>query len=52
LIEVREKRVKEDNSYMFKRLMTHNSPIYDGTPDHKTFEDWIRGMKKLFDTLQ
>ena len=51
-MEVREKRVKEDNSYMFKRLTSHYPLIYDGTPEPKTSGDWSRGMKKLFDTLQ
>ena len=31
---------------------SHHPPIYDGIPDPKTFEDWIRGMKKLFEALQ
>jgi len=30
-MEVQEKRVEEDNSYMFKRFASHNLPIYDGT---------------------
>ena len=50
-MEVKEKKVKEDNSYMFKRFTSHNPPIYDGTPDPKAFEDWIRGIEKLFETL-
>jgi len=49
LMEVKEKRAEEDNSYMFKQF---HPPVYDGTPDPKTFEDWIRGMEKLFDALQ
>ena len=52
LMEVKEKRVGEDNSYMFKRLASHNPLIYDGITDSKNFEDWIRDMKKLFDALQ
>ena len=52
LTEVQEKRVEEDNSYMFKRFASHHPPIYDGTPDPKTFKDWIRGMEKLFNALQ
>ena len=51
-MEAREKRVEEDNSNMFKRFATHHQPIYNGTPDTKNFEDWIRGMEKLFDALQ
>jgi len=52
LMHAREKRVEEDNSYMFKRFASHPSPTYDGTPDLTIFEDWIRGMEKLFDALQ
>ena len=51
LMEVKEKRAEEDNSYIFKRFASHHPPIYNGTPDSMTFEDWIRGMEKLFDTL-
>jgi len=50
-MEVREKNVEEDNSYMFKSLASHNPPIYNGTPDPKIFEDCIRGMEKLFNAL-
>jgi len=39
LMEVREKRTEEDDSCMFKRFASHQSSIYDGTPDPKTFED-------------
>ena len=49
---VREKRIEEDNSYMFERFASHHPPVYDGTPDPKTFEDWISGMEKLFYALQ
>jgi len=52
MMEDREKRVEEDNPYMFKRLASYNPPTYVGTPDPKNFEGWIRGMEKLFDTLQ
>jgi len=52
LMEVREKGVEEDNSYIFNRFARHHPPVYDGTPDPKTFEDSIRGMEKLFDALQ
>ena len=51
-MDVKEKRVEEDNSYMFKCLNSHHPTVYEGTPDPKTFEDWIRGMEKLFDVLQ
>ena len=51
-MEVRERKAEEDNSYMFKRFASHNPLIYDGTPDPKAFEAWIKGMEKLFDTLQ
>jgi len=52
LMEFREKRVEEDNSYMFKRFTNHHPRIYDGTLDPKTFEDWIGGIEKLFGALQ
>jgi len=52
LMEVWGKRDEEDNSYRFKILASHHPPVYDGTPDPKTFEDRIRGMEKLFDALQ
>jgi len=44
LMDVKEKRAEEDNLYMFKRFTSHHPPIYNGTPDPKTFEDWIKGM--------
>jgi len=40
-MEAKEKKVKEDNSYMFKRFTCQNPPVYDGTPNPKAFEDWI-----------
>jgi len=49
---VREMKVEEDNSYMFKRLASHNPPTYGSTLDPKIFEDCVRGMEKLFDTVQ
>ena len=51
-MEVKGKRAEEDNSHMFKRFSSHHPPVYNGTPDPKTFEDCIRGMEKLFDALQ
>ena len=51
-MDVKEKGVVEDNSYMFKCFASHHPSIYDGTLDPKTFEEWIRGMKKLFNALQ
>ena len=48
----KEKKIKKDNSYMFKRFASHNPPIYDGAPNPKAFEDSIRGMEKLFNALQ
>ena len=51
-MEVKEKRIEVDNSYLFKMFTSHNSLIYDGNPDLKPFQDWIRGMEKLFDALQ
>jgi len=50
-MEAKEKKIEEDHFYMFKRCTGDNLPIYDGTPDRKAFEDWIRGMEKLFDAL-
>jgi len=52
LIEAQEKRIEEDNSYMLKIFASYHPPVYDGTLNPKTFEDWIRGMEKLFDALQ
>ena len=49
-MEVREKRVEENNSNMFRRLASHNPPIYNGTLDPKTFENWIRGIENFFNT--
>jgi len=50
-MEVKERKIKDDNSYMFKRFASQNPPIYDRTPDPKAFEDWIQGMEKLFDAF-
>ena len=52
MMEAREKAPLEDNLYMFKKLANLNPPTYDGTPNPKAFENWIRGMKKLFDAPQ
>jgi len=41
-MKARERNVKEDNSYMFKRFASHNPSIYDSTPNPKMFDDWIR----------
>ena len=51
-MEVNEKKVEGDNSYMFKRFASHHPPVYDGTPDPKAIEDWIQSMGKLFDAFQ
>ena len=51
-MEAKDKKIVEGNSCMFKRVASHNSPIHDSTPNPKAFEDWIRGMEKLFDALQ
>ena len=40
------------NSCLFKIFASHNLPIYNGTPDPITFDDWIRAMEKLFDALK
>jgi len=34
----------EDNSHMLEKLTNHNPPTYDGAPNPKAFEDWIRGI--------
>jgi len=52
MVGAKEKKIEEDNSHMFKRLANCNPPVYGGAPKAKAFEDWIRGMKKLFDALQ
>ena len=52
LMKAMERKVEEDNSDMFKRFASHNPAVYDGTPDPKTFEDWIQGIEKLFDALK
>jgi len=39
LMEVKERKVEEDSSNKFKRFASHNSLVYDGTPDPKAFED-------------
>jgi len=39
LMEARERKVEEDNSYIFKRFVSHNPPVHNGTPNPKTFED-------------
>jgi len=52
MMEAKEKKIEEDNSYMFKRFISHNPPIYNDTPDPKAFDDMIQVMEKLFDTLQ
>ena len=52
MVEVRERKTWEDNSYMLKRLASHNPSMYDGVPNTKAFFYWIRGMEKLFETLQ
>jgi len=41
-MKVKERKIEEDNSYMFKRLASHHPPIYNSTPDPKAFEDWIQ----------
>jgi len=52
LAKAREKGRIKDNSHMFKTLANHNPPMYNSVTNLKAFEDWIRGMKKLFDALQ
>jgi len=38
LTEAKDRKVEDDNSYMFKRFASHNPPMYGGTPDPKTFK--------------
>jgi len=52
MVEAKEKKTEEDNSSMFKRLASHNPPVYDSAPEPMAFEDWIWGIEKLFDALQ
>jgi len=52
MVGAKAKKIEEDNSYMFKRLTSHNPLVYDSTPNPKAFEDWIQGIEKLFDALQ
>jgi len=52
MMEARERAPTKDNLHMFKKLANLNSPMYDGAPKPKAFEDWIRGMENLFDALQ
>jgi len=51
MMEAKEKAPLEDNSCMFKKLANLNPPMYNGIPNPKAFQDWIRGMEKLFDAL-
>jgi len=37
-VKVIEKKVEEENFYMFKRFASHNPPIYDGTPNPKALD--------------
>jgi len=46
MTKAKENKPIEDNSHMFKRLVSHNPTTYNGAPDPKAFEDWIRGMEK------
>ena len=52
MMAVREKAPLEENSHMFKKLAGLHSPTYDGASNPKAFEDWLRGMEKLFEVLQ
>ena len=52
MIEAREKTPLQDNSHMFKKSTNLHPATYDGVLNRKVFDDRIRGMKKLFDTLQ
>ena len=39
MVEAKEKKIEEDNSHMFKRLVSHNPLVSDGAPDPKAFDD-------------
>jgi len=41
MVEVKEKKTGEGNIYIFKRIASHNPPMYDGASDPKAFKDWI-----------
>ena len=51
-MEARERAPLNDNSHMFKKLAILHPPTYDGASNRKDFEDWVRGMEKLFNVLQ
>ena len=51
MLGAREKRHEDDNSLMFKGLASLNPPVYNSAAYPKAFEDWIRGMERLFDAL-
>ena len=33
MVEVKKKKIEEDNPYMFKRLASHNPPTYNDAPN-------------------
>jgi len=41
-MEARERKVEEDNSYMFKTFASHNPPVYNSTPDPKPLRTGFR----------
>jgi len=45
LMEARDRKAKEDNSYMFKSFASHNLPIYNGTPILKPLRTGLGAWK-------
>ncbi|KAK9675634.1 hypothetical protein RND81_11G020400 [Saponaria officinalis] len=43
---------EEDSVKYFKKMASYNPKTYDGKPDPVEFENWIRGMDKLFDAIK
>jgi len=41
MMEVKQNKMKEDNSYMFKRFASHNPQAHNGAPNPKAFKNWI-----------
>ena len=52
MVGAKEKKDRRGNFHMFKRLASHNPPVYDYAPNPKAFKDLIRGMEMLFDALE
>ncbi|KAK9714867.1 hypothetical protein RND81_06G126300 [Saponaria officinalis] len=43
---------EEDSVKYFKKMASYNPKTYDGKPDPVEFENWIRGMDKIFDAIK